>query len=114
MEISQHKYSRRGFVATSLSALTATSLFLFPKTSVAKNNTSQDELSIRQVIEMIQASIPFPQGIPAGTVDTIKYGNPDQPVKGIVTTMFATIAVIRRAIDLKANFIIVHEPTFYN
>jgi putative NIF3 family GTP cyclohydrolase 1 type 2 len=35
-------------------------------------------------------------------------------VTSIITTMFATIAVIRKAIDLGANFIIAHEPTFYN
>jgi putative NIF3 family GTP cyclohydrolase 1 type 2 len=35
-------------------------------------------------------------------------------VTGIVTTMFATLTVIRKAIELKANFIIAHEPTFYN
>jgi putative NIF3 family GTP cyclohydrolase 1 type 2 len=52
---------------------------------------------------------PFPN-----TVDTLKSGSPDTVVTGIVTTMFATIDVIRKAIDLGANFIIVHEPTFYN
>lgn len=52
---------------------------------------------------------PFPQ-----TVDTLKSGNKEQKVTGIVTTMFATITVIRKAIELNANFIIAHEPTFYN
>lgn len=48
------------------------------------------------------------------TVDTLKAGHPDTPVTGIVTTMFATLEVIRQAIALGANFIIAHEPTFYN
>ncbi|MDF2190373.1 Nif3-like dinuclear metal center hexameric protein [Paraflavitalea sp. CAU 1676] len=48
------------------------------------------------------------------TVDTIKAGKADQPVTGIITTMFATIKVIEEAARLKANFIIAHEPTFYN
>lgn len=52
---------------------------------------------------------PFPQ-----TVDTLKSGSLDNEVTGIVTTMFATISVIRKAIEAKANFIIAHEPTFYN
>ena len=68
--------------------------------------------TIRQVIDNLQADIPgapFPQ-----TVDTIKAGDPEQPVKGIVTTMFATDAVIEKTISLGANFIIAHEPTFYN
>jgi putative NIF3 family GTP cyclohydrolase 1 type 2 len=55
-----------------------------------------------------------PGGVLTDTVDTLKAGNPDMKVSGIVTTMFATIAVIRNAIDLGANFIIAHEPTFYN
>ncbi len=69
-------------------------------------------LSIQQVIDLILAEIP---GAPfKQTVDTIKAGNPGQPVRGIVTTMFATDAVIDEAIRLGANFIIAHEPTYYN
>ena len=47
-------------------------------------------------------------------MDTVKAGNPDQVLKGIVTTTFATIEVIEKAAALGANFIIAHEPTFYN
>jgi len=69
-------------------------------------------LTIRQVMDLILAEIP---GAPfRQTVDTVKSGNPDQPVKAIVTTMFATDAVIDKAIEAGANFIIAHEPTFYN
>src|SRR5688572_14227041 len=52
---------------------------------------------------------PFPQ-----TVDTLKAGSRDRQVKGIITTMFATIPVILEAKKSGANFIIAHEPTFYN
>lgn len=48
------------------------------------------------------------------TVDTLKSGSGDQIVTGIVTTMFPTITVIKEAAQRKANFIIAHEPTFYN
>ncbi|AEI51641.1 Nif3-like dinuclear metal center hexameric protein [Runella slithyformis] len=48
------------------------------------------------------------------TVDTLKSGKPDQPVTGIVTTMFPTIPVIEEAVKRNSNFIIAHEPTFYN
>jgi putative NIF3 family GTP cyclohydrolase 1 type 2 len=48
------------------------------------------------------------------TVDTIKSGSGNQPVTGIVTTMFATVELIRETAKLNANFIIAHEPTFYN
>ena len=47
------------------------------------------------------------------TVDTVKTGDPTQPLKGIVTTFLATGAVIARAAELGANLIITHEPTFY-
>lgn len=48
------------------------------------------------------------------TVDTLKAGNRDMEVTGIITTMFATVPVIEYAIQMGANFIIPHEPTFYN
>lgn len=60
----------------------------------------------------------FIKEVPGGplkdTVDTLKAGNRDIKVTGIVTTMFATLEVIEKAIELNANFIIAHEPTFYN
>jgi putative NIF3 family GTP cyclohydrolase 1 type 2 len=45
--------------------------------------------------------------------DTVKFGNPEQEITGIVVTMWATPNVIRRAVELGANMIITHEPTFY-
>jgi putative NIF3 family GTP cyclohydrolase 1 type 2 len=48
------------------------------------------------------------------TVDTIKSGKADQVVTGIITTMFPTISVIEAAVKRNANFIIAHEPSFYN
>lgn len=69
-------------------------------------------MTVKQVIAALLADIP---GAPfPNTVDTIKAGDVDQVVTGIVTTMFATDEVIARAIGLGANFIIAHEPTFYN
>lgn len=69
-------------------------------------------MTVRQVIAALLADIP---GAPfPNTVDTIKTGDIDQPVRGIVTTMFATNEVIAKTIQLGANFIIAHEPTFYN
>jgi putative NIF3 family GTP cyclohydrolase 1 type 2 len=114
MDLSTKKYSRRSFVTASFTAVTASAVLAIPsKRKVA--GSSQDQLTIREVIELIKSSIPVPQGIPIkDTVDTVKIGNPDQPVTGIVTTMFATVEVIRKAIAIKANFIIAHEPTFYN
>ena len=69
-------------------------------------------MTVQQVIDLILTKIP---GAPfRETVDTIKSGDAQQVVKGIVTTMFTTIDVINKAAALGANFIIAHEPTFYN
>jgi len=48
------------------------------------------------------------------TVDTLKSGTSDQVVTGIMTTMFTTLPTIEEAIRIGANFIITHEPSFYN
>lgn len=48
------------------------------------------------------------------TVDIIKEGDPDTPVKGIVTCMFATMEVLKKAVENNCNLIIVHEPIYYN
>jgi putative NIF3 family GTP cyclohydrolase 1 type 2 len=99
---------RREFLVTTLAAIAATTL-PFSRSFSSKPSSPP---TIQHVIDALLADIPgapFPQ-----TVDTIKAGDPSQPVKGIVTTMFATDAIIRRTIDLQANFIIAHEPTFYN
>lgn len=48
------------------------------------------------------------------TRDKILFGNPDQELKGIVTTCYASVEVIEKAIDLGANLIIAHEALFWN
>lgn len=48
------------------------------------------------------------------TVDVIKEGDPQTKVTGIVTTMFATMDVLKKAVELKSNLVIVHEPLYYN
>lgn len=96
--------SRRTFIAGSATALGLSALSF--------HSLAQDQMTIQQVIDVILKEIP---GAPfEKTVDTIKSSDANQPVTGIVSTMFATVDVIRKAIELKANFIIVHEPTFYN
>lgn len=66
----------------------------------------------RDVVAAIQEHI----GIPwqKETVDTFKAGNPDTPVTGIAVTMMATMDVLQRAAANGQNFVITHEPTFYN
>ena len=50
----------------------------------------------------------------AQTVDTFKAGNPEALVRGIATTGMATFDVLKRAAGEGRNFVITHEPTFYN
>ena len=47
------------------------------------------------------------------TVDTFKAGSPDTVVRGIATTGMATIDQLRRSAARGHNFVITHEPTFY-
>ncbi|MEO5979415.1 MAG: Nif3-like dinuclear metal center hexameric protein [Chryseolinea sp.] len=102
---------RRDFLGN----LTAAGLLLTSKLGPGENYFSvadeQTKMTIQQVIDVILKEIP---GAPfAKTVDTIKSGDAGWVVTGIVTTMFATVDVIKKAASLGANFIIAHEPTFY-
>jgi putative NIF3 family GTP cyclohydrolase 1 type 2 len=66
----------------------------------------------REIVKAIQDHV----GVPwqKETVDTFKAGNPDTPVTGIAVTMMATMDVLERAAANHENFVITHEPTFYN
>lgn len=46
--------------------------------------------------------------------DQVLYGATDQECTGIVTCIWPTVDIIRRAQDLGANFIISHEAIFWN
>lgn len=106
-------WGRRAFVTTMLAASAASVISIMPGSGFAQTKSAREAIvTIQQVIDLVLKSIP---GAPfKQTVDTIKAGDVNQPVRGIVTTMFATIDVIRQAASLRANFIIAHEPTFYN
>ena len=51
---------------------------------------------------------------PIKTRDQILWGNTDQECTGIVSTCFASAAVIEKAIELNCNLIISHEALFWN
>jgi putative NIF3 family GTP cyclohydrolase 1 type 2 len=105
-EIFTSSVTRRAFIATSASAI------LLPAFGSEGSAQQTTPLTVQQVIDIIIKSVP---GAPfQNTVDTLKAGKADTPVTSIISTMFATTAVIKTAINIKANFIIVHEPTFYN
>lgn len=51
---------------------------------------------------------------PANTVDTLKAGDPNTVVTGVVTTFMDTMPVLMKAVAQGKNLIVTHEPTFYN
>jgi putative NIF3 family GTP cyclohydrolase 1 type 2 len=68
--------------------------------------------TIQSVIDMILSEIP--EAPWEDSVDTIKSGNPQAVITGIATTFMATRSVIEQAQASGMNFIITHEPTFFN
>jgi putative NIF3 family GTP cyclohydrolase 1 type 2 len=77
-----------------------------------KAEAQEKRPTAREVVAAIQENV----GVPwqKETVDTFKAGNPDTPVTGIAVTMMATMDVLQRAAAKGQNFVITHEPTFYN
>jgi putative NIF3 family GTP cyclohydrolase 1 type 2 len=65
-----------------------------------------------QVLERIKAHV----GVPwrEQTVDRLIAGGLDTPVKGIATTMMATLDVLQRAAAAGKNMVITHESTFFS
>jgi putative NIF3 family GTP cyclohydrolase 1 type 2 len=106
-------FTRRKFIYNLSTAVGAGLVLSSPLFSKAANFVKVNETyTVKQIMDMFIKDVPG--GVLTDTVDTLKAGSPDTKVTGIVTTMFATVAVIRDAIDRGANFIIAHEPTFYN
>jgi putative NIF3 family GTP cyclohydrolase 1 type 2 len=96
-----------------MKAAGASAFFVLPGIARATHFPLRRETyKVQDIIDIILKEIP---GAPfKDTVDTIKSGRGDQQVTAIVTTMFPTVKVIEEASRIKANFIIAHEPSFYN
>ncbi|HEY9436514.1 MAG TPA: Nif3-like dinuclear metal center hexameric protein [Blastocatellia bacterium] len=97
-----HSTSRRAFLLASMGLAAA---------RIARPQAAQT-LTAGQVIERIKANV----GIPwrAQTVDNIIAGAAEAPVKGIATTMMATLDVVQRAAANGKNMVITHESTFFS
>ncbi len=105
-------YNRRKFISTTSKAVGSMVFLSSSLKSFAKDFGKNKSINVGEIMDMFIREVqdaPFDK-----TVDTLKAGNREIIVTGIVTTMFATIEVIRKTIELGANFIITHEPTFYN
>jgi putative NIF3 family GTP cyclohydrolase 1 type 2 len=88
------KFSRRGL--------------LFAGAGLALGNSAP---TAGQIVERIKQNVGAPSR--TQTVDRIVAGSADTPVKGIATTMMATLDVIQRASAAGKNMVITHEPTFW-
>lgn len=70
-------------------------------------------MKIQEAIDRILAYHPtLPEGQP--TCDGFKSGDPLRECTGIVTSVQASVDVIRKTAQMGANLLIVHEPTFYS
>jgi putative NIF3 family GTP cyclohydrolase 1 type 2 len=84
-------------------------LISVPLFSISQNNqpkTPQD------VVTLIKKNITCDWA--SKTVDNFKSGNPENPLKGIAVCMFADMNTLKEAVNQNCNFIITHEPVFYN
>ena len=68
-------------------------------------------MKIREVIDKILDYHPHLEGYKG--CDDYKCGDPNQECTGIVTALAPNVSVIKKAIELGANLIVVHEPTFH-
>lgn len=100
--MSAHRIARRNFVIAGAGLAV----------SAAVAQDAPAVLTASDVVDRIKANV----GVPwrEQTVDKIIAGTADTPVKGIATTMMATLDVMQRAAAAGKNMVITHEPTFYS
>lgn len=96
------KPSRRTFLMASLGLTVAHTI----------RPSSLQGLTAGQIIERIKANV----GIPwrDQTVDNLIAGTTEVPVRGIASTMMATLDVLQRAAAKGLNMVITHEPTYFS
>jgi len=70
-------------------------------------------MTAREVVDLIKQNAGMPWN-ERSYRDTFKLGNPDSTVKGIATTVMATLDMLKRANAAGLNMIITHEDTFWN
>ena len=99
--------SRRDFVTLTAAGAAATPFILEQRLTLAAG-----PVTAQQIVDRLKANIGPNWG--ADDVDTFKAGDPSTVVTGVVTTSMATLDVLQRAVQAKANFIITAAPTFYS
>ncbi|MDB5120317.1 MAG: hypothetical protein JWN56_1535 [Sphingobacteriales bacterium] len=73
---------------------------------------AQNQVTVTDVINKIKSNVTCNWA--DVTVDNIKAGDEQTKVTGIATTFMATLEVLQKAKAAGCNFVISHEPTFYN
>src|SRR5690349_722203 len=93
----QHSFDRRNFITTTTKAAGAALLLNSPLLSFAgMSSANPKDFTVGDIMDAFINEVP---GAPfSTTVDTLKAGNRDIKVTGIITTMFATLEVIQKAI----------------
>ena len=95
-------WSRRHLIAGGLSALAVDS---------SLSGSQRVRLTAGEVIERIKKAVDVPWR--TETVDKLVAGDTEMPVKGIATTMMATLNVLERCAEKGRNLVISHETPFY-
>jgi putative NIF3 family GTP cyclohydrolase 1 type 2 len=106
--------SRRSFLATGtgLAAGAAPSLWHLGPLPGPLAAAAPASLTAGEILDRIKGNIGMPWM--AQTVDNIVGGAPETRVKGIATTMMATLDVLQRAAAAGRNMVITHESTFFS
>lgn len=70
-------------------------------------------MTVKEIIDKIEevSGVSIPEEV---TCDKLISGSPDMEVKKIGCTFMATVDVIKKAAEEGVNFIITHEPTWFN
>jgi putative NIF3 family GTP cyclohydrolase 1 type 2 len=68
--------------------------------------------TVKDIIQTITSAVPTFR--PDRTCDTIKAGSLDELVRGVAVTFVTSRAVLNKAVEIGANLVITHEPTYYN
>lgn len=70
------------------------------------------QITPEDIVNLIKKQVTCPWA--DQTVDTFKAGNPKTKTTGVAVCMFADMQVLKEAVENGCNFIITHEPVFYN
>lgn len=71
-------------------------------------------MTVKEIIKAVIMKTGVEPLPPEKTCDHLMAGSMDMEVTKVVTTFMATVDVINKAAEIGANFIITHEPTWFN